>query len=496
MRRLVQGDGSSTPVATTPVRTAVIISPWCGSAVPWFSLTVGLLLGGRSNPVTFLLDDMPFGPIGRRWRFELMCIRSVLSLVARRHHVMVLSSFSASSPADEEDLEAIDRLAHLNIVWAQRGELDLPLSSIEDTAEQLRASNGRIARALAVRPMDLLFVPGGVWGNSGLWTRHARRAGIRIASYDSGGYGVLLLAADGIACQLQDIPKAFAMLNDQATTARERDLIETTAMAEIGKRRSGKDKFASQVQGTQRDERYNGGVLIALNSPWDSAALGLHLVYSSTQEWIIETVRHVLQATEAPVLVRQHPVERLAIARSSDDYRELLKKHFGDHLRLHFIAAEDPVNSYDLLEQVCAVVVYTSTIGIEAVTQGKPVLTESSSYYSKLGFVFKANSAEHYRSLLSEAIAGHLEVTAEMQRDAVNCYYITQCCNWVHTPFNVPDFPTWSGGSLSALARHPSVLDILESVETNVPVAYLNHRRRFSAADKSEDRTRGPHPIL
>jgi len=41
-------------------------------------------------------------------------------------------------------------------------------------------------------------------------------------------------------------------------------------------------------------------------------------------------VKFLLEHTTTPVIVRQHPVERLEIARSSDDYRSLLARHFGD----------------------------------------------------------------------------------------------------------------------------------------------------------------------
>jgi hypothetical protein len=175
------------------------------------------------------------------------------------------------------------------------------------------------------------------------------------------------------------------------------------------------------------------------------------------------------------VIVRQHPVERLEIARSSDDYRSLLRQHFGSHPRLHFVAAEDPVNSYDLLAQVAAVVVYTSTIGIEAAANGTPVVTESRSYYSDLGFVRRATSLAQYHKLLSEAVSGLSPVTPAMRNDALTCYYLTQCCNWVFTSFNVPDFQEWSRRDLHLLAQEVSVRTIVRAIEDDVPVSYLNH---------------------
>jgi acetyltransferase-like isoleucine patch superfamily enzyme len=236
------------------------------------------------------------------------------------------------------------------------------------------------------------------------------------------------------------------------------------------------------LQGAQRDDNYNGAVLVALNSSWDSAALGLHTVYDSMQQWVTETVRYILENSSVSVVVRQHPVERMAIARSSDDYPALLKQHFADNSRLYFIAANDPINTYDLLEKVCAVVVYTSTIGIEAAVQGKPVISESASYYANLGFIFNAHNENEYFRLLSSAVAGQLKVTSAMRDDALTCYYISQCCNRFPTYFNAVDFPVWSRGTIDDLAREPSVSAILEAVETNMPIAFISHQQQFSAS--------------
>ena len=324
-------------------------------------------------------------------------------------------------------------------------------------------------------------MPGGVWGSSGVWAELARAAGARVASYDSGGYGTLLLAVNGIACQLQDIPRAFALLKADTASRGKRDFIVESALAEMGRRRAGTDKFASQVKGSREvDARYAGATLLALNSSWDSAALGLHGVHESTLEWIIETTRFLLDTTSAPVIVRQHPVERLEIARSNDDYGALLARHFGNHPRLHFIAASDPVNSYDLLEQVALVVVYTSTIGIEAAAHGKPVVTASRSYYSDLGFVRKAASLADYHRALSDALSGRFTVTPAMRDDALCCYYLTQCCNWVFTPFTIESFVEWSRQDLHQLSQQASVQAIVKALEQNVPVAYVNHLARLA----------------
>lgn len=476
-------------VEATPRQLSVVITPWFGSPVPWFSLAVGLLLAAKGHAVTFVMDDMPFGSSSPMWRLQLMAIRWVLAVVALRHTVVRLSEYCSAGELADDIRAAIDRLSYLNAVWARKGETGIDQSAMRHTASQLTQAQVAIDHLLQQHPLDLLFVPGGICATSGLWMRAGRQLGIRVSTYDSGGYGVLLLAANGIACQLHDIPRAHALLNQHIGGGEERALVIRFAEEEIGKRRAGTDKFSSQVAGASgKRPEYEGGVLIALNSPWDSAALGLHAVFDTTQEWIVQTVSYLLTHTDVPVLVRQHPVERLPIARSADDTRALLRQHFGEHPRLYFIAAEDPVNSYDLMEQVKAVVVYTSTVGVEAAAHGKFVITESTSYYAALGFVFNASSSESYYSLLGDAVAGRLEVTSKMREDALTCYYITQCCNWMQTSFTVPDFPSWSRRSLADLLQDKSVQIVLRAIETDTPIAFLNHIERWTALGRSVPR--------
>src|SRR5574340_752509 len=460
MRKLVSEFNIERPPKRDAIRFAVVVLPWMGTNVHWFSLVCGLFFAAAGNKVTFIVDDLPFGEHGLRYRFVLGGIYWVLHMLRGHHDIIYLSDHILTTPLDSVSLQSVDRLAELNAVWALRGEMkeDGRQRYKAMAIRQLGVSYRAIASVLEGNRYDVMHVPGGVWGASGIWVEHARGAGVRVSSFDSGGYGTLMLAVNGIASQLQDIPRAFSLLKEHATSREEDAFIVESALAEIGRRRSGTDKFASQMQGVREvDARFGGAVLVALNSSWDSAALGLHALFENSSQWIVETTKYLLENTSVPVIVRQHPAERLEIARTSDDYRSLLTSHFGPHPRLHYIAADEPVNSYDLLEQVRAVVVYTSTIGIEAAAHGKAVVTPSHSYYSDLGFVWQATSLIQYQKLLSDAAAGRYIVTQAMRDDALCCYYLTQCCNWVFWPFNPEGFTEWSRYDLTQLCQHEKV---------------------------------------
>jgi hypothetical protein len=463
---------------------AIIVTPWLATFVPWYSIIVGLLLSRVQEQVLFIMDDLPFGVNPLRFRFICICIRRVLRILAGKYRVIYLSEYEPEGPQSRQLSASVRRLAALNAVHALRGETlaagrDRYIAIISAQMQRAEAAIGELMRQ---NTFSAVFIAGGIYGTSGLWANAARAAGARVASHDAGGRGVLMLAADGIASQLQDVPRAFALLKRSVGFASEKPFILETAHSEMAKRRSGTDAFASQLttSGGPADQHRNA-VLIALNSSWDQAALGLHAVFQDSADWIFETVRWVLDSTDSPVIVRQHPAERLPSARSSDDYAKLLGERFPNQPRLHFIAAEDPVNTYELLKVVSVVVAYTSTVGVEAAALGKVVVTASRSYYSQLGFVWSATTREHYFELLRRATNGDCTVTPDMREDALCCYYLAQIRNWIRTVFSPEGFADWSVLSLKELEDDPGSRLIVNCLSRNYPAALLSHEAGWLA---------------
>lgn len=481
-RRMRKFTRSYVPPVQAPGPTpniAVVVMPWLGTAVPWFSIAIGMSLAASGSRVSFVLDGMFFGERPLRFRMILLCIRRALAPLCRRIPILrVEPGRNDRTSSGGIDRGTIARLAALNAVWAMRGETNESGRAryTRRILGQLQSTASAAGAFLKGHHFDCIVVPGGVYGTSGVWAATARANGMRVASFDAGGRGMLTVAANGIACQLQDIPRSFALLKSQLAAAGDDSFVRDTAVAELERRRAGTDKFSSQLRSTAPlDSRFDGAVLLALNSPWDSAALGLHKVFDSSADWVVRTVRSVLLRTEARIIVRQHPAERFEIGRSTDDYGRLLQENFANDPRVVFIAAADPVNTYDLLDRVSAVVVYTSTIGVEAALKGKVVITPSSSYYSELGFVWHASTAEQYERQLIDAVAGRYQVSEPMKADALLCYYLTQCCNWISSPLSPEGFDDWVDMPFKDLINQNGVRITTATIRDNVPASFLAH---------------------
>ena len=163
----------------------------------------------------------------------------------------------------------------------------------------------------------------------------------------------------------------------------------------------------------------------------------------------------VLDFDPGPVIVRQHPSERRPGQRSRLDLGWRPPRRFGQDPRYSFVAADDRVSSYDLLDSVDLVLPFTSNIGIEAAALGKTVLVAGASFYADLGFTWSATSREEYLALLRRGLLGDLPPWPEQQERAWLCYYLVAVRNRIWTDFTSrpDDFGSWVDRSPDELFR-------------------------------------------
>src|SRR5450432_2589763 len=122
MRRFVR---SYHPISTSEGKTGhfgVVVMPWLGTTVPWFSVASGLVLASLGGKVTFVVDSLPFGR--ERWRFHmiLICIRSVLRVLPKQFAIREIEEQPSYQVPTGAELAFIERLATLNTIGALRGD--------------------------------------------------------------------------------------------------------------------------------------------------------------------------------------------------------------------------------------------------------------------------------------------------------------------------------------------------------------------------------------
>ncbi len=463
--------------ALTPARegkkVGILVSPWMYTAVPWFSITLAYFYKLRGFDAFIIWDDVPFTDFGQL-RDQNKVIGQVLERVASSLPSHKLTAF-APAPLDAADTKEVERLTKLNAIMKFRSATPKddwkPFMTV--VRKTISESMARSKTLLAQDGFDHLVLPGGIYGNAGVLFWAAGRKKIRVATYDC-GKNTILLGVDGIAAHLLDVPKIFepALMEKHISPVKQKVL--ELARKEFERRLVGADDF--KYQKTVYEAGETGlracDVLIALNVDWDAAALGRHMCFAESHEWLLETVRFIIENTNATVAVRQHPVERVPGYRCKHDLENELKALFNNSPRIHFYDAEHTVNTYNLVESSRVVLPFTSTIGIEAAMLGKHVIMESTAYYSKLPFVQFASSREKYFSLIKETLSTREALAPEKIEFANLCYYYGQLINRLFTGFTPhnDDFNVWVQNGFGALAKDPLVQSIVQALADNVPL--------------------------
>jgi hypothetical protein len=143
------------------------------------------------------------------------------------------------------------------------------------------------------------------------------------------------------------------------------------------------------------------------NIAWDSATVRLDTAFRSMKHWVEETIGLFARHPDKQLVIRIHPAEiRLPMMETRDPIGEHLRNRFPalpPNVRL--VAAEDPADSYELLAMSDAVIVYTSTLGLEAAAQGRRVIVAARPHYARRGFTEDVSDAAGYEDVVFDAMS-------------------------------------------------------------------------------------------
>ena len=144
-------------------------------------------------------------------------------------------------------------------------------------------------------------------------------------------------------------------------------------------------------------------ILLAANVIGDSLTLGRQVFTDNMTEWLRRTVQYFTEHPKTQLIVRIHPGERYTKGPSVAELVHSILPHLPDHI--HLVGADDPVNTYDLVEIADLGLVYTTTVGMEMAMSGVPVIVAGQTHYREKGFTIDPDSWEIYYQLLAQTLA-------------------------------------------------------------------------------------------
>ena len=176
---------------------------------------------------------------------------------------------------------------------------------------------------------------------------------------------------------------------------------------------------------------YKGVVSVFPNIPWDGT---MFAASAYTQSLRVFSRKVVLAAESFPDLhfvVRCHPAEK---HRDGNNSRESFSSFFTADDRttpnLTIIEPEGEITSYDLLPVTDAAFVFGTTMGLELIQRGIPVIQTGRNHLVDKGVLFEVGSDDELRQRLGQVRDGELKVTDAM-REAFDryAYYHLKLCH-------------------------------------------------------------------
>lgn len=175
----------------------------------------------------------------------------------------------------------------------------------------------------------------------------------------------------------------------------------------------------------EKIEGFRNLVPIFTNVVFDTSQVHANTVFGDMFEWLDTTLEIIRAHPETLFVMRAHPDEMRRDKESQESVQDWVRRNEVDSLdNVVFIEPQEYISSYELIERAHFVMVYNSSIGLEASLLGAPVLCGGKARYTQYTTVFFPQSVHAYRQQAEEMLAAeNVEQPEEHRRHARRFLY-------------------------------------------------------------------------
>lgn len=383
---------------------------------------LGLALAGLGHQVT--LAFFPYAnwqkPIEtfdlRRQNACVLDTLSAASPLVQPVSWMYLRKYAAELPAQLQ--QAVERIALQDTQYTLQIEDVDPNSKLYQRRLERNLHAARVAwdwwRANAHRP-DVVIIPNGSILEFGAVYQVCRYLQIPVTTYEFGEQRERIWFAHNDEVMRQDTTELWQTWKDiPLTEAQWHDVRQLFAARQ---KASLWENFSRRWQGVPGEggEKVRAALnldarpvaLLAANVIGDSLTLGRQIFSESMTQWLTRTVQAFAARPQTQLVVRIHPGERYTQGPSVADVVRRALPELPSHI--HLVAADAPINTYDLIEIADVGLVYTTTVGLEMAMSGVPALIAGDTHYRSKGFTYDPPTWDAYFGILDKILAAPVE---------------------------------------------------------------------------------------
>jgi hypothetical protein len=254
----------------------------------------------------------------------------------------------------------------------------------------------------------------------------ARRRGVRTVTHEVGLQPVSAYFTEGEATAYPiAIPDSFEMNDEQ----------NARLDAYLEKRFQGKFSMAGvqfwpEMKGLdeaflKKAAAFKQIVPIFTNVIFDTSQPHSNVVFPNMFTWLDRVLDVVKANPDTLFVLRAHPDESRAGKAARESVADWVARTGAASVpNLVFVASNEFISSYELIQRAKFVMIYNSTIGMEASIMGAPVLCAGKARFTQYPTVFFPETVPSYRKQLDDFLrAASIPVPAEFRRNARRFLY-------------------------------------------------------------------------
>lgn len=254
----------------------------------------------------------------------------------------------------------------------------------------------------------------------------ALKHGIRVISHEVAIQPFTCFFTEGEATAYPiDIPDSFELSsdqNDRLDAYLEQRFQGNFSMAGI--------RFWPKMNSLGEDfwhlaDRFDQIVPVFTNVVFDTSQSHANVIFSDMFAWLDSTLKIIQRHPETLFIIRAHPDEGRKGKESQESVAQWVQKHRIDQLEnVLFVDSGEPFSSYELIQKSKFVLIYNSTIGLEASILDIPVLCAGKARFTQVKTVFLPEDETDYERMAEKFLsAKKIPVPAEFKDNARKFLY-------------------------------------------------------------------------
>jgi len=151
----------------------------------------------------------------------------------------------------------------------------------------------------------------------------------------------------------------------------------------------------------QKATKFKQFVPVFTNVIFDTSQAHANVVFPHMFAWLDMVLQEIREHPDTLFVIRAHPDELRPGKESCESVAQWMDKHDVAKLaNVTFIHSNEMISSYELIEHAKFVMVYNSTVGLEAAIKGKPVLCAGKARYTQVPMVYFPGTTDEFQNMM------------------------------------------------------------------------------------------------